>query len=327
MEEKGSQDIIETMIKWGFPEFPHTGFNQQVIKNFRAVEIVVPKGKDLLTTKWYLGKDPVSKALELEEIGVLLQKEIAIPDMVEGVDMKDLERRIKSVDWEGDNRKLADQLGGRRRLNAYVGGILVKLAVMAESRSKEVRDACHLLSFKYFPRNNLLKFIPPGVLRSLEREHLRRISIDPGNSPFINVNQAYNVLDNRYALLPNNENGALGWATANLADRDIQDEPRLRWLRSNKNFDLTAAMHRAGIPDEVGRDARTIASLTYGDRLVLPIDRGGVTGKRVFFADPLNDRMSVDQKETARMGLYEDLGRGRSSGEGFGDEESRGRRR
>lgn len=329
MEYKGSHPLIEIMERWGF-----RGPREEVLDMIKKggsepFGVIQPRGKDIFFTGWHFDKKEKPNEWELRQIRVALRKEIEIPRQLGSFDLEELEGRIKLVDWGGDNSKLSRQLGGPKDLDRFVVDILIQMAAISEMRSQEAKRVYGLLVYKYFADTSFASSMAPVEdLDAMMQEHIRKVIITPRESLLFNIEQAYNLLDGRYIFIPLAKEELSRWAKVDVSKKDSGGVSRVEWIPGSERFDLHQAIDKAGIPNasQVKGDQQKMIQLTQGDRVVLPIHKGGISGSRVFYADPPNDRLAIDQKETARLGLYEGVGQQRSSQRSSDEEKGKGRR-
>jgi hypothetical protein len=316
------------MRKWGFDAdlYSLTGLVKQ--GNVERISMVRLKGNDVLSSGWHIREMAALKELELYKIVVTLKKDLDVPERWGQFDIKGLENRIRSVNWMSDkNEQLLKKLGSEKKLDEYVSTILFQLAFLNETPSREAKKIYDLLVFKYFINTPLEALMPKLEVDAIKREHFRRISIDPASDMAIDLNQAFNVLDERYTRMPVGAGDT--WVKVDHAKKDKNGISELEIIPGSEGYDLKRCIDQAGVrnPSMVKADYLTLFKLSQGNRVVMTLEKEGIQGKRVFYADPVNDRLSIDRNETARRGFYEDQSVSRDQSKGRDNDLDSGRSR
>jgi hypothetical protein len=322
-------DLFSSMQKWGFDADLNrlTGLISR--GNVDRISMVQFKGNDVLFSGWHIGKAGEEKELELRKIMVLLKKDLDVPEKWGQFDIKDLENRIRSVNWMSDNNEqLLKKLGSEKKLDEYISTILIQLAFLNEPLSREAKKIYDLLVFKYFINTPLEALMPKQEIDAIKKAHFRRLTIDPNSEMAIDVNQAYNVLDGRYSMIAVGAD-TFRWVKVDHAKKDENGVSVLEIIPGSEHFDLRKCIDQvdAQNPAMVKSDHFALYELSRGNRVIMTLEKEGIQGKRVFYADPVNDRLSIDRKETTRRGFYEDQSTSRDQSPGKGNDWDSGRSR
>ena len=320
MNDREVRNLKETLDKFGFQmDFDHLmkAMSDDINSGrFSISEMGRNKATNgLFVNEWHIGRKEGEKERSLIGIDVTQRNYLPIPDQdFGGLKVKDLERSMKEIDWLlfGNNIDLMQMGGNGVDLDKHVANILVGLAILANLSNREARAIHSKLEYNFF------LFTPfetdsPG-LDALKNAHLRSISIDPNDQNAITTRQAHNILDDRFTRVTLKD-GVSGefkdkWIGADFSVKDERGRSPLRFIEGSESFDLIKAIDNAHVQNAgfIKGNYAKLSRFTEGDAVALPVERNGEVGIRVFYADPVKDRLSIDQKETARRGFYKEQG-------------------
>ncbi len=335
MDEENLESLKREIVATGWSENKIEDLDEMLRSAGQPTAVVMAlignARKHLVT--WQLEKAKDEKFV----IGSIDHRMVLPPDlpqkMVQGFDVEELDKRLGKINWAHPETYEALYNTGSAANKAFVD--LATLPFMGRVGI----ELFELLAYKHLAGTLGEPMVPN--MDEITMKYDSKVQFEPKTVPF-SLEEIGSILHGRYVFKPGGAHGPEigGWHKLDKTRKDEQGFSPI--VNVGQSFDLPAALEKAGIL-HLGHPLiyeELQKALARGNVINLPMHKGDVYGMRAFFADPENNTLRIDTKETARRGLYEHTmqmpgpaksegqnpgGKGRADSDGPADDDDRGR--